>query len=142
MKIGEVAAAAGVTAKTIRYYEQVGVLPAPARSASGYRDYTGDVLERLAFVRAAQAVGLTLAGIRGVIGVRDGGTLPCSHVLGLLRRKTDEIDAHIEALRRMRPDLTTLIGDAAAFDPQECSSDHEVCWIIARAERPSARQRR
>lgn len=133
MKISEVAQRAGVTAKTIRYYEQIGVLPPPERSGSGYREYRDQVLERLEFIRAAQAVGLTLAEIRGVIEVRGGGTPPCSHVVSLLTRKTDEIDAQIAALQRMREDVAALLAHAASFSPQECGSDQAVCRIITHA---------
>jgi MerR family transcriptional regulator, copper efflux regulator len=65
MRIGELAAASGVSAKTIRYYEDIAVLDPPARTPSGYRDYTPEATERLAFIRSAQAVGLTLGEIRG-----------------------------------------------------------------------------
>lgn len=133
MKIGEVAHQAGVTAKTIRYYEEVGVLPPPDRSGSGYREYGADISERLEFIRAAQAVGLTLAEIRGVIEVRDGGTLPCSLVISLLTRKTGEIETQIAALQRMRQDVAALLSHAESFSPQECGSDQRVCRIITHA---------
>ena len=64
MKIGEVAGRSGVPAKTIRFWEDQHLLPAPARTGSGYRDYDPGVLERLAFIRHAQAAGLTLDAIR------------------------------------------------------------------------------
>jgi DNA-binding transcriptional MerR regulator len=63
MRIGEIADRAGVAAKTIRFWEERGLLPAPARTAAGYRDYGPAMLERLAFVRHAQAAGLTLPGL-------------------------------------------------------------------------------
>jgi len=64
MLIGELAAKTGMTAKALRFYEQAGVLPEPARTPAGYRDYDPAALDRLAFVRAAQAAGLTLAEVR------------------------------------------------------------------------------
>lgn len=130
MNISEVAQQAGVTAKTIRYYEQIGVLPPADRSGSGYREYGEEVLERLEFVRGAQAVGLTLAEIRSVIDVRRGGTRPCSHVVALLTRKTSEIECQIAALQRMREDAAALLAHAASFSPEECGSDQAVCRII------------
>ena len=60
MRIGEVAQASGTTAKTLRYYEDVGLLPDPDRSPAGYRDYGPEVLDRLHFIRRGQAAGLTL----------------------------------------------------------------------------------
>ncbi len=79
MRIGEIAARAGVPAKTIRFWEDQRLLPPPERTASGYRDYQPAVLERLAFIRHAQAAGLTLEAIRQVMQVRDGGQSPCVH---------------------------------------------------------------
>ena len=66
MLIGEVARRSGVSAKTLRYYEDIGLIDAPARSASGYRDYESDVLDRLGFIRSAQAIGLSLGEIRSI----------------------------------------------------------------------------
>lgn len=80
MQIGELASRSDVPAKTIRYWETIGVLAPPARSSNGYRDYDPGVLDRLAFVRAAQAVGLTLGEIRSVVALRDDGESPCDHV--------------------------------------------------------------
>jgi DNA-binding transcriptional MerR regulator len=65
-----------VSAKTIRHYLQIGVLPPPARTPSGYRAYDDGVLDRLRFVRAAQAVGLTLGEIREIVALRDRGWSP------------------------------------------------------------------
>src|SRR5439155_15385825 len=73
MLIGEVADRSGVSTKAIRYYEDIGLLPPPERTASGYRDYAASVVDRLAFIRAAQAVGLSLGEIRGVVALRDEG---------------------------------------------------------------------
>lgn len=76
MRTGELAERAGISAEAIRYYERVGVLTPPARTASGYRDYDEVALDRLSFVRAAQAVGLTLGQIREVVAFRDWGGAP------------------------------------------------------------------
>ncbi|HEY6416930.1 MAG TPA: heavy metal-responsive transcriptional regulator [Acidimicrobiales bacterium] len=84
MRIGELAAVGGVTAKTIRYYEDIGVLDPPARTPSGYRNYSRAATDRLGFIRSAQAVGLTLGEIRGILALRDRGTTPCGHVLDLI----------------------------------------------------------
>jgi DNA-binding transcriptional MerR regulator len=76
VRIGELADQASISTKAIRYYEQVGILAPPARTASGYRTYDQAALGRLGFVRAAQAVGLTLGEIRQVIASRDNGQTP------------------------------------------------------------------
>ena len=74
MRIGELANRSGLATTALRYYEKAGLLPESARTVSGYRDYDGDTVPRLAFIRAAQAIGLSVAEIREVIGIRDGGT--------------------------------------------------------------------
>ena len=88
MRIGELAEQAGISTKAIRYYEQIGILAPPARTTSGYRAYDHAALGRLGFVRAAQALGLTLGEIRQIIAFRDQGAAPCSHVAALLPRPT------------------------------------------------------
>ena len=71
MRIGELADDVGMTTKALRFYEQRGLLPEPARTASGYRDYPPDAVERLVFIRDAQFAGLTLAEIGQVLGVTE-----------------------------------------------------------------------
>ena len=102
MRIGEVADRSGVPAKTIRYYESLDLLPAPSRAANGYRTYDESILGRLVFIRAAQASGLTLGEIRGVLAFRDGGDTPCDHVRSLIDRRAAELDERITELQRLR----------------------------------------
>ena len=102
MKIGELATRSGVSVKTIRYYEEIGVLDEPRRMPSGYRDYDEDTKERLGFIRASQASGLSLGEIRSITAYRDRGESPCEHVLELLRRRSHEIDESIAELQRAR----------------------------------------
>src|SRR5712692_7687601 len=81
MRIGEVAGRAGVPAKTIRFWEDQRLLPPPARTPAGYRDYGPGILERLAFIRQAQAAGLTLAAIGQVLDIRDCTSMTFSGVM-------------------------------------------------------------
>jgi MerR family transcriptional regulator, copper efflux regulator len=127
MRIGEIAGRAGVPAKTIRFWEDQGLLPAPARTAAGYRDYGPAILERLAFIRHAQAAGLTLEQIRQVLDIRDGGQPPCVHVTGLIARRLGEVEARLAELSRARDQLIMLAGRAAAQDPADCQG---YCSII------------
>ena len=128
MKIGEVAGRSGVPAKTIRFWEDQHLLPAPARTTAGYRDYDPAVLERLAFIRHAQAAGLTLEHIRQVLDIRDGGQPPCAHVTGLIARRLAEVEARLAELGRARDQLAALAARAAAQDPADCRG---YCSIIA-----------
>ena len=128
MRIGEAAGRAGVPAKTIRFWEDQRLLPAPARTPAGYRDYAPAVLERLAFIRHAQAAGLTLEHIRQVLDIRDGGQPPCVHVAGLIGRRLAEVEARLAELARARDQLAALAVRAAAQDPADCRG---YCSIIA-----------
>jgi DNA-binding transcriptional MerR regulator len=128
MKIGEVADRSGVPAKTIRFWEDQHLLPAPARSPAGYRDYESAILERLAFIRHAQAAGLTLEHVRQVLDIRDAGQPPCSHVAGLIAQRLAEVEARLAELARARDQLTALAARAAAQDPADCRG---YCSVLA-----------
>jgi len=129
MKIGEIANRVGVATSAIRFYEEEGLLPEPERTASGYRDYDPSVLDRLAFIRAGQAVGLTLGELGEVLQVRDRGEAPCRHVSELIDIRIGEIDERMTDLARLRDDLSALAATADKFDPAECTPE-SVCRII------------
>ena len=129
MRIGELAAVSGVTAKTIRYYEDIGVLDPPARTPSGYRDYTPEATDRVAFIRSAQAVGLSLGEIRGIVALRDRGTTPCGHVLDLITARAADLDRRISELQRLRTELGRLVDRAQHLDPADCDP-RRVCHLI------------
>ncbi len=129
MQIGEVARKIGAATSAIRFYEESGLLPEPNRTPSGYREYDPSVIDRLIFIRAGQAVGLTLAELKEVLGIRDRGEAPCTHVADLIDRRLDEIDQRINDLRRLHRDLTALAGKAAVFDPTDCPPD-SICKIL------------
>jgi MerR family copper efflux transcriptional regulator len=128
MRIGEVAGRAGVPAKTIRFWEERRLLPLPARTPAGYRDYDPAVLGRIAFIRQAQVAGLTLDAIGQVLGIRDGGQPPCVHVTALIARRLAEVEARLAELARTRDQLAALAERAAAQDPADCRG---YCSIIA-----------
>jgi len=128
MRIGEAAGQAGVTAKTVRFWEDQHLLAPPARTAAGYRDYEPAIVERLAFIRHAQAAGLTLEHIRQVLDIRDSGQPPCVHVTGLIAQRQGEVEARLAELTRTRDELVVLAARAAAQDPADCQG---YCSIIA-----------
>ena len=129
MRIGELATLSGVPAKTIRYYEAIGLLDPPDRTASGYRDYEPDVSDRLRFIRAAQAAGLTLGEIRSIVALRDRGETPCSHVLTLLTARHAEIDQRITELRKIGAELDRLASRANRLDPADCEP-RRICHLL------------
>lgn len=130
MRIGEVAAATGVSIKTLRYWEQVGVVQAPPRTESGYRDYPESSVDQVRFIVAAQSVGLSLQVISGIIRLRSEGVTPCHHVEGLLRRRLEEIDLRMSDLQVAHREVAALLARAQTLDAQECS-ESSVCHLIA-----------
>ncbi len=130
MQIGELAAEAGVNAKTIRYYETRGLLPPPPRTEAGYRIYGEGDLERLRFILKGRAIGLSLAEIGSVLGLRDDGQEPCGHVRALLDEKLTAVDAQLRALNELRVEFMFLRGEA----DRTVASDDCVCGIIEQHE--------
>jgi MerR family copper efflux transcriptional regulator len=131
VRIGELADRSGVSTKTLRYYESIGLLPEPRRTASGYRDYTAEALDVLGFVRSAQTVGLTLGEIRGVLGYREHNEMPCAHVIDLIRQRAARIDEQITELTRMRTELRRLERRARDLRPEDCEPT-AICHVIPR----------
>ncbi|HSB87497.1 MAG TPA: heavy metal-responsive transcriptional regulator [Ilumatobacteraceae bacterium] len=131
MRIGEVGEAVGVSTKALRFYESVGLLPEPARTASGYRDYPPEVVERVQFIRDAQAAGLTLAEVTSVLELKDAGHRSCEHTRALVNRHLGDIDERITALRETRARLAELARRAIDLDPVDCT-DPQRCQVIAR----------
>src|SRR5436190_21609477 len=98
LTIGKVAAAADISVGTIRYYEQVGLLPKAMRTAAGYRQYPREVVHRLTVIRNAQAFGFSLREIATFLRTRDGGGKPCQNVHDAARRMLGAVDAQIAEL--------------------------------------------
>ena len=129
MKIGELAKASGLTAKTIRFYESEGLLPRPPRTASGYRMYASGDLQRLGFVANAKLVGLTLREIKEILLLNDRDEPTCGHVRNLLDEKLAEIDSAISDLTAIRAQVAEIrgrAGELAATRP----SGGMICSII------------
>ncbi len=137
MRIGELAAQTGVPTKTIRYYEEIDVLPTPERAANGYRSYGPAAVERLLFVRDARTTGLSLTEISSILSLRDQGESTCNHVLGLLEAHLKEIDTHIESLRRTRRQLGSLTKRARLLDPADCTDPHRCQTITETGAMPT-----
>ena len=129
MRIGELAAAAGTTTKTLRFYEESGLLPQTERAANGYRDYGPEALSRLDFIRRGRIAGLTLAQIREVIDIRDGGEAPCHHVYELFAARVLDIERQIADLDALRADLSQRRDQAGEADPSACPAE-TVCRYV------------
>jgi len=132
MRIGAVADAAGVPTQTIRFYEREGLLPPPRRAPNGYREYDASTLNRLRFIRSAQAAGLTLVEIASILDLRGEGAVPCAHVQSLLATKLHDVQARQRELADLEAELEELIGRSHELDPADCT-DRQICHIIAGA---------
>lgn len=128
LRIGELAGKLGLNPKTIRYYEQIGLLRAPDRTRAGYRLYGQADLERLRFILQAKAIGLTLQEIGEILGLRDGGQSPCAHVLDMIDQKLTAIDAQLRALHEVQQDLLAVREEAETAS----RANAQVCAIIER----------
>lgn len=139
MRIGELAARANVNPKTIRYYESIGLLPDPLRTAAGYRIYAEEDIDRLAFVRRAQQLQLALDEIGEILALRERGERPCGYVLQVARDRLRDLDRRIAEMQRARDELHTLLGQAADV----ATDDGRYCQLIEhRSDAPPADERR
>jgi DNA-binding transcriptional MerR regulator len=117
LKVAALAAEVGLSPDTIRYYERAGLLPAPARTASGYRAYDVSAIERLRFIQGAQRLGLRLKDITDLLAIRDTGACPCEPAEHLLRRRLAEVDTELARLGALREQMTAMLD---ALPNQEC----------------------
>ncbi len=108
MKIGELAAQAGCETETIRYYEKLGLLPAPARTSSGYRAYQRHHLETLRFIRHCRAFDMSLAIIRQLLAFRAEPMQPCLQVNALIDEQLDQLERQVSQLQQLKLDLQSL----------------------------------
>ncbi|MBW3659714.1 MAG: heavy metal-responsive transcriptional regulator [Actinobacteria bacterium] len=133
MRIGELAVATDTPTSTLRYYERAGLLPPPARTGTGYRDYSREAADRVAFIRRAQAAGLTLAQIGEVLAIRDDGRTPCAHVAGLVDERLEDIDRRLDDLRRARDELRRVRRRLDDLEPSDCATS-DICSAIGAAD--------
>ena len=130
MRIGELANQTGLTTKAIRYYEGIGVIPNAAREPNGYRDYDGSAVDRLEFVKDAQAAGLSLGEIEWILNLKDKGESTCGHVVSLLDSHLADIDRQLGELRRMKARIAQISTRARQMDPDSCT-DPIRCQTLA-----------
>ncbi|EWT05022.1 MerR family transcriptional regulator [Intrasporangium chromatireducens Q5-1] len=129
MRIGEIAETAGTTAKTLRFYEDQGLLPPAERTPAGYREYTSETVARIDFIHRGQAAGLTLMQIRQILDIRDRGQAPCGHVRDLLDARLTEIEQQLAQLTALRDTIADLRDQAAEPEPESCNPD-QVCRYL------------
>jgi Cd(II)/Pb(II)-responsive transcriptional regulator len=127
MKIGELARATGVEVETIRYYEKAGLLPAPAREGNGYRRYSEDHLERLAFIRHCRALDMPLTDIKRLLDRLGGVHGDCGDIDALVGAQIARVRARLASLRALERQLSKLRDSCDARHPtRECGILHEL----------------
>ncbi|MDA1272686.1 MAG: heavy metal-responsive transcriptional regulator [Verrucomicrobia bacterium] len=130
LKVGELAARAGVGVQTLHYYERLGLLPKPDRTASNYRLYPPASLRQVQFIKKAQALGFTLEEIKEILGLRERGRAPCRRVADVARQHLRELDARIAALREFRKSLAAVVPKWERETSRQRACAGEFCDLI------------
>jgi len=130
MRIGELARASGYSDKTLRYYEQIGLLRPKARTHAGYRVYGRDATERLRFVKNAQSLGLSLNDIIKILDITDSGSAPCGHMLTVVDEQLAQISSQMERLESMRKELSKLRAKVAREVKSGSSNAAQGCRCV------------
>lgn len=129
LKIGEVSKQSGVGIEALRFYEKIGLLGRPPRTHSGYRLYDEEALERLEFIKRAQALGFSLAEIARIISEKQAGQSPCREVRQIVRERLKELDERIKEMRRYQKELQAALAE---WDKAGDRKGH-VCGLIESA---------
>jgi DNA-binding transcriptional MerR regulator len=130
MLIGVLAQTVGLPSQTIRFYERRGLLPVPTRGDNGYRSYDASTVTRVNFIRTAQAAGLSLVQIRGIVDLRDHGQAPCTHGAQLIDSKLLDVRRRLSELAALEAELEQLRERSQRLDPADCT-DTVICHILA-----------
>ncbi len=131
--IGELAKQININPKTIRYYEEISILPRPKRGTNNYRVYSLDTVNRLSFIRKAQGLGFTLREIKEVLTISDRGNDPCEHVGELLKRRIVDIEKKLMELKSVQIKLKKLEKEWSKIQIQEeCKTGELICPKIER----------
>lgn len=130
MRIGEAAARSGITAKAIRYYEQIGLIHPPARRDSNYRVYSERDVHILKFIERARSLGFTIAECRVLLTLYEDRTRASADVKAIALKHLDDIDAKIRELRSMRRTIERLANACHGNDRPDCPILDELAGEI------------
>lgn len=120
LTIGRLAAAAGVNFETVRYYERIGLMPPPARTANGHRAYEQGHVRRLAFIRRARELGFSIEDIRALLTLADPSRVSCGGVREIARTHLDEVRAKLADLARLEVILAATIAQCSGDPAPSC----------------------
>lgn len=137
MKIQEFSKLTGVPAKTIRYYEEIGLLPAPARTENNYRQYGEQDAERLRLVAGARQLDISLDDIQEILAMRDNKEAPCRILLNRIEEKANEVKDRIQALRKLERDLRGLYSLGQTFSMDDVDGKNCVCHLVSERSKAS-----
>lgn len=136
MTIGKLAEAADVPVSTLRYYERRGLLRASKRTSGNYRVFDEDAVDRVRFIRAAQANGFTLDDVEALLQFIDGEQAPCGEVRVLIEARLDSVRGQMRELRRLKGTLEDALKKCLATDPDDS------CEVVVDLRRGRGRSRR
>ncbi|RKF14590.1 MerR family transcriptional regulator [Roseovarius spongiae] len=132
LSIGALAKRTGAKVQTIRYYEEIGLMPEPDRTEGGQRRYRDTELDRLAFIRHSRELGFSLEAIRELLDLSDSPERSCARIDAVAQRQLKEVEARIARLEALRIELRRMIGECTADRVADCRilevlRDHEEC---------------
>ena len=132
LAIGTLGKRTGTKVQTIRYYEQIGLLPEPGRTEGGQRRYGDDDLDRLAFIRHARQLGFTLEAIRELLDLSDNPGRSCADVDRIAHRQLKEVEVRIARLEALRKELKRMLRECSRDTVSDCRvlevlRDHSAC---------------
>jgi DNA-binding transcriptional MerR regulator len=132
LAIGDLARATNTKVETIRYYEGIGLIPAPARSAGNQRRYGKRALDRLAFIRHARELGFTLESIRDLLRLSDRPEQSCAEADRIAKARLVEVESRLKRLEALKGELNRMIEACAGGSVSQCRvietlADHRHC---------------
>lgn len=125
-QVGEVSRKLKLNPQTLYFYERLGLIPPPVRTESGYRLFSQQDVERLAFITRAKSLGLSLNEIKDILSLKDGQSLTCQVVYERLNKKVQEIEDHIRQLQNLHDELTPLIESCY----QNLQTSDQECIVL------------
>ncbi len=132
LSIGTLGKRTGTKVQTIRYYEQIGLMPEPGRTEGGQRRYEDAELDRLAFIRHSRELGFSLEAIRELLDLSDNPERSCAQIDAVAQKQLHKVEARIARLEALRIELRRMIGECHADRVADCRilevlRDHEEC---------------
>jgi DNA-binding transcriptional MerR regulator len=139
LTIGQLGQATGTKIETIRYYEKIGLLTAPKRTAGNYRSYAPEHLQRLGFIRRARELGFSIEDVRELLKLAAHGESPCEQVDQFVARHLETTERKIEALTRLRHELRDTLNACKGGRIAECRVVQALFPVSAGGKKKRAR---